>query len=161
MAGLFRGALLYAMVGEISARWTFLEQLLDSCIATLADLSPDLTACISAQMMGHTPRCLTIKAIARWRGLPDIEKAAEKLSRKLFDVVELRNLAIHDRILIETKEQKPYRSHQMSKKELHYGLKPFDEEEFKRALVLIEDRRKECANLLTLIREQVYDYSEP
>jgi hypothetical protein len=147
------------MVGEISMRWSFLEQLLDSCIATLADTGAEITACITAQMMGHSPRCLTIKAIAHWRGLPDIEKAVEKLNNKLFEVAELRNRAIHDQILIESKEQKPYRSHRMSKKELHYGLKPFDEAEFKHALSLIEERRKDCANLLMLIRERVYDYS--
>src|SRR5437868_3372931 len=66
---------LYAMVGEISMRWSFLEQLLDASISALADIGPEITACITAQMMGHAPRCLTIKALAHWRGLPDIVKS--------------------------------------------------------------------------------------
>jgi hypothetical protein len=149
---------LYALVGEISMRWSFIESLLDACIGTLADISPEITACITAQMMGHVPRCLTIKALANWRGLPDIEDAATKLQNKLFEVSELRNRAIHDRLLIETREQRPFREHRMSKKELHYGLLPVDPQDLEKTLTKIDDRRKDCAKLFSLIREQVYDY---
>ena len=139
-------------------RWTFLEELLDICIATMADLDPEIVACFTAQMMGHVPRCLTIKALARYRGLPEIEGAAESLRNKLFDVSELRNRAIHDRLLIDTKSRKPFKEHRMSKKELLYGLQPFDKKELERALTLIENRQKDCVNLLSLIRAQVYEY---
>jgi hypothetical protein len=124
----------------------------------LADIGSEITACITAQMMGHGPRCLTIKAIAHWRGLPEVETAAERLYGTLFEASELRNRAIHDRLLIETKKKGTFRNHRMSKKELHYGLKPFDTAEFERALALIESRKKDCTNLLLMIREQVYEY---
>jgi hypothetical protein len=150
---------LYAAIGEISERWAFIEVLLDGCIATLADVGSEITACITAQMMGHVPRCLTIKALARWRGLPDIEKAAEKLQNKLFEASELRNRAIHDLLLIEQTEKAPFKDHRMSKRALIYGLLPFDEEEFSRALVLIDERRQDCVDLHKLIREQVYVYT--
>ena len=149
---------LYALVGEISMRWSFLEELLDIGISVIADLDQVMTACFTAQMMGHAPRCLTIKAIAHWRGLPDIEKAVVTLQNKMFEVSELRNRAIHDRLLIEQKEQVTFRDHRMSKKELHYGLKEFDRAELERTLSLIDDRRIDCSNLLKLIRSQVYEY---
>ena len=142
-------------------RWAFIEEILDSCIAALADTGPEITACITAQMMGHAPRCLTIKAIARWRGLPDVEKLADRLQGLLFETAELRNRAIHDQLLIETRTKSFFRNHRMSKKELHYGLKAFDRTEFDRALKLIEARRVDCVTLLNLIRDQVYEYYEP
>jgi hypothetical protein len=149
---------LYALVGEISMRWSFLEELLDICIATMADQDPEITACFTAQMMGHAPRCLTIRALARWRGLPEIEEAAESLKNKLFEISDIRNRAIHDRLLIDTKSRKPFKEHRMSKKELLYGLQPFDKKELERALTLIESRRKDCVKLLSLINDQVYEY---
>lgn len=148
---------LYALVGEISMRWSFLEELLDTGIGTLAGIDAEITACITAQMMGHAPRCLTIIALAHWRGMPDVEEATKKLMSKLFEVSELRNRAIHDRLLIETKNQKTFRNHRMAKGQLRYGLSEFDSKELERVLSIIEDRRKECAGLVNLIREQVYE----
>jgi hypothetical protein len=148
----------YALVGEISMRWSFVEQLLDFCIGTLADTEPQITTCITAQMMGHVPRCLTIRALAHWRGLSEVEDAAVRLQNKLHEASELRNRAIHDRILIKTDTKATYKDHRMSKKELHYGLKEFDKSELEQALQLIDQRRIDCSNLHTKIREQVYDY---
>src|SRR6185437_6922065 len=145
---------LYALIGEIASRWSFIELQLDACIATLADLGPEITACITAQMMGHMPRCLTIKAIAHWRGLPEIVKAAEALQNKLHEASEFRNRAIHDRLLIETKSEGAFKDHRMSKKELHYGLKEFDKGQMTRAIELIDKRSGDCSSLLLLIREQ-------
>ena len=119
---------------------------------------PAITACITAQLMGQSPRCLTIKALARWRGLPEIEKATDKLQKLLFEASERRNRAIHDLLLIETKTKATFKEHRMSKKELHYGLKEFDDSELNRAIDLIEKRRIDCANLHTMIREDVYVY---
>jgi hypothetical protein len=139
-------------------RWSFIEELLDGCIGTLADTQPQITACITAQMMGHVPRCLTIKALSHWRGLSEIKKDAEHLKNVLHEASELRNRAIHDRILIESREKATFKSHRMSKTDLLYGLQPFDTAEFKRAIKLIDARRQDCADLDRKIREQVYDY---
>jgi hypothetical protein len=106
---------LYALIGEVSMAWSHIEQMLDACISTLADVEAAMTACFTAQMMGHNPRCLTIIALAHWRGLPDVEKAAEKLRKNLFDAALDRNRAIHDILLLESRTQKPYKSHQMAK----------------------------------------------
>jgi hypothetical protein len=130
---------------------------LDICIRTLADTDPAVTACITAQMMGHGPRCLTIKALAHWRGLSEIEKAMEGLHNALYEASERRNRAIHDLLLIETKTNATFKDHRMSKKELHYGLKEFDMPELKRTLTLITKIGTDCINLLKLIREEVYE----
>ena len=148
----------YALLGQITMRWSSLEELLDNCIGTLADTHPAITACITAQMMGHAPRCLTIKALAHWRGLLEIEEATHSLQNALFDASELRNRAIHDRLLIESKTKSTFKSHRMSKKELHYGLKQFDDSELKNALNLIEQRRMDCVRLHTRICNEVYEY---
>jgi hypothetical protein len=148
----------YAMIGQITTRWSFVEDMLDHCIGTLADTEPAITACITAQMMGHVPRCLTIKALAHWRGLSEIEKATDRLQNALFEASELRNRAIHDMLMIETKTKTVFKNHRMSKKELHYGLKQFDDSEFKRTIDIIEKRNADCVTLHTTIREDVYEY---
>jgi len=139
-------------------KWSNLERLLDVCITVLADMDEEIAVCFTAQMMGHSPRCLTIKALAHWRRLPDIEKAVGQLQNKLFEASELRNRAIHDLMLIESKKQTAFKNHRMSKKELHYGLKEFDVVELERALAMMDQRRTDCAKLLDLIRAQVYEY---
>jgi hypothetical protein len=140
-------------------RWSSLEEILDRCIGILADINePAITACVTAQMMGHVPRCLTIKALARWRGLAKIEKVMDGLLNALFEASELRNRAIHDQLLIETKTQAIVKQHRMSKKELSYGLKQFDDVELKRAIGLIDKRRNDCFNLYEQICEDVYEY---
>jgi hypothetical protein len=108
----------YTLIGQITMRWSSLEERLDNCIGALADTEAAITACITAQMMGHIPRCLTIKALARWRGLSEIEKATDGLQNALFEASELRNRAIHDLILVETKTKAIVKNHRMSKKEL-------------------------------------------
>jgi hypothetical protein len=148
----------YLMIGQITMEWSFLEEILDNCIGTLADTAPAITACITAQMMGHAPRCLTIKALAHWRGLLDVEKATDGLQNALFEASELRNRAIHDRLLIEPTSMATFKEHSMSKKELHYGLKPFDSSELKRAIALIKKRQADCLNLYKNILDDVYEY---
>jgi hypothetical protein len=149
---------IYAMIGEIAMRWSFIEELLDHCIGMLADTGPEITACITAQMIGHTPRCLSIRALAHWRVLPDIEKEAARLQQTLFDASDLRNRAVHDRLLIETKEKTLFKMRRMSKKELDYRLKEFDEKEFSRAIQIIESRRIDCAKLSAMIHNQVCEF---
>lgn len=149
---------IYLLIGQITMRWSNIEDFLDRCIGTLADTDRAITACITAQMTGHRPRCFTIKALARWRGLLEIEKATGKLENALFEASERRNRAIHDLLLIETKTKATFKDHRMSKKELLYGLKEFDVEELKHTIDLIKKRGVDCINLLKLIREDVYEY---
>jgi hypothetical protein len=148
----------YALIGQITMRWSSVEERLDNCITALADTDHAITACITAQMMGHVPRCLTIKALAHWWGLLEIEKAMDGLQNALFEASELRNRAIHDLILIEEKTKAIIKNHRMSKKELHYGLKKFDDAELQRTIDLIEKRRIDCITLYERICEEAYEY---
>ena len=149
---------LYSLIGQVAMSWSRIEQALDSCIGTLADIDAAITACITAQMMGHAPRCLTIKALAHWRGLPEIEEAAEKLQHVLFVSADLRNRAIHDQLLIERETKGAFKNHRMSKKDLQFGLKEFDDAELRQALQMMDSRLRDCSKLHSLIREQVYVY---
>lgn len=153
-----RGHLIYALVGQIAMEWTSLEELLDVCIGVLANHEQAaITACITAQMTGHVPRCLTIKALAQWRGLTEIVRATERLQNGLFEVSELRNRAIHDRIFIELKQKAAFKDHRMAKKELIYGLHEFDQAKLDHTVELIRQHHRYCHQLLNLIREQVYE----
>ena len=143
------GNRIYALIGQIAMEWTLIENVLDDCIALIVDVNIQIAACITAQMMGHAaPRCLTIKALAHWRGLPEIAKAAERLQNGLFEAADRRNRAIHDRTLIETKERTAFKDHRMSKNELLFGLKEFDVGEFEKAIALIQRRRDDVVKLL-------------
>jgi hypothetical protein len=148
----------YPLIGQISARWAHLEQALDFCIGTLADIQDPITSCITAQMMGHVPRCLTIKALAHWRGLPEIVKDTDILQNSLHDVSERRNRAIHDIFLVQESDGRLAKSHRMSKKELEHGLKDFDESDLRETISRIDVKINECHLLLLKIRDQVYLY---
>jgi hypothetical protein len=148
----------YALIGQITMWWSFIEMTLDSGIGTLADTDPAITACKTAQMMGHAPRCLTIRALAHWRGLSEIEKETNGLQNALFEASEFRNRAIHDLLYIETRTNATFKAHRMSKKSLYYGLKEFDMSELKHALNLIKKRVTDCNALLKKISEEVYEY---
>ena len=146
----------YALVGQISARWTWLEQVLDFCIGRLADIQDPIVACVTAQMMGHAPRCLTIKALAHWRGLAEIEDEAERLNNELYRASEKRNRAIHDRFVVQESDGRLAKNHRMSKKQLHYGIKEFDQTELNQALAQIELKINHCHQLLKMIEDQAY-----
>ncbi len=153
-----RGHILYALVGQIAMEWTSLEEMLNSCIGVLANHThAPITACITAQMIGHNPRCLTIKALAQWRGLTEIARETERLRNKLFEVSEQRNRAIHDRILIESEEKTAFKDHRMSKGELHYGLREFDQKKLEQTIEAIRHHHRLCMALLNSIRDQVYE----
>jgi hypothetical protein len=149
---------IYSLIGRIAMEWAIIENTLDGCISQLADTSSEITACLTAQLMGHAPRCLTIKALAHWRGLPEIEKDVEQLSNRLSEASDLRNRAIHDRIMIESKGKTPFRDSRMSRKELIYGLKEFNTEIFEGTIDFIRRRQQDCVKLSNKISEQVYEY---
>jgi len=131
----------YSLVGQIAMEWTLLEQILDGCIAQLADAHATVTACFTAQMIGHVPRCLTIKALARYRGLIEIEQSAEQLKNVLSEAAELRNRAVHDRVLVESKSKSHFKDHRISKRELKFGLKEIDLGTLEVAIDLIKRRQ--------------------
>jgi hypothetical protein len=60
--------------------------------------------------------------------------------------------------MVEEKTKAIVKNHRMSKKEIHYGLKQFDDSEFKRTIKLIENRRIDCITLYERICEEVYEY---
>ena len=148
----------FALVGRISAAWIRVEQALDFCIGALADIEDPITACITAQMMGHAPRCLSIKALAHWRGLTEVEEFVATLNNELFDAADRRNRAIHDKFLVHGLDEKLFKDHRMSKKELHYGLKEYDYTELNKSISIIEQKLAKCHKLLEMIRDKVYFY---
>lgn len=152
------GHTIYALIGQISMEWALVEDILDSCLTALAAHEHvPITHCFTSQMMGHSPRCLSIKALAHWRGFPEIEEAAQSLMNALYDASERRNRAIHDVIYLEHKNKAPYKSHRMSKKESYYGLKEFDVSYYEETIGMIRRRRADCQNLLNLIRSSAYE----
>jgi hypothetical protein len=152
------GHKIYSLIGQIAMEWAFVETVLDAAIKHLADTSSEVTACFTAQMMGHVPRCLTIRALAHWRGLQEIDEAAERLQNALHEASELRNRAIHDALMIESKTNVVYKEHKMSKKERTFGLKEFDLAKLEESIVLIKRRQQDCSKLNSMVLDQVYEY---
>jgi len=148
----------YSAVGRISAKWARIEDILDLCIGALADIQGPVTSCITAQMMGHTPRCLTIKALAHWRELPEIEKDVERLRNELHEVSELRNRAIHDIFVVQKSDGALAINHKMSKKELLYGIKTINVSDLETIIKQIDARIIKCAALHRKINDQAIVY---
>ncbi|QIE55967.1 hypothetical protein G5B40_11185 [Pikeienuella piscinae] len=89
---------LYAMVGRVVSEWAHLEHVLDQTIWTLlSNAAREETACITAQIMGVRPRCLTIISLSEAHGIkPETVKKVRKLMADSFKVSDLRNRWVHD-----------------------------------------------------------------
>jgi len=125
----------YALIGQISSDWARIEAILDIIIWNLAEVEPHRGACITAQLMGIRPRCLTVLALGTYHGLhKDVLKSVKTFMHESIQPSDDRNRAVHDAWYLEvlTKEVAQFRS--MPKDELVYGFVQKSEDELKTTL---------------------------
>jgi hypothetical protein len=115
----------YSYIGRIASDWARIEHTLDNIIWELANLDPSSGACITAQLMGVRPRCLTILALAAHRGMPkELIERTTNFMNKSGPVSDDRNRVIHDPWYLEKVSKTPAQLRSMPKGELVYGYVP-------------------------------------
>jgi hypothetical protein len=101
-------------------------------------------ACITAQLMGATPRFNAIIALLTMRSKHEPEfakliKKANALLQRSYEVAELRNRIVHDPWFVEERSRQTAQLRMMPRKELHYGLKPIGRQHVRTALANIAE----------------------
>jgi hypothetical protein len=149
---------IYALVGRIASAWARLEHTLDYAIWELSGLDQHTGACLTAQMLGHRPRCEALIALCSRRKLPtDLVKQVGSLRGSLYDVSGPRNRAIHDPWVEitswssdgDTTQTGQFRS--MDAKELKFGAHPAETESLTKTLVKIQNKTRDCESLCKAI----------
>ncbi len=145
---------IYGLVGQVASDWAGLEHVLDIIIWNLAEVQPHLGACLTAQMMGHAPRCDAIIALATYRKFPpDLIDEVDNFKNSLFSVSNPRNRIIHDPwIAIATADSEgrsvesgQYKS--MARKELKCGANKADIDAIQKLIEKIQQKRDDASEL--------------
>lgn len=147
---------LYALVGRVASEWSHLEHILDAIIWELARIPPNVSACITAQILGAYPRFLTIIALGTMRGLsPTTLDRIKSVQGAVSRAQEERNRAIHDPWYIEVGSGQPAQFKSMPKSALVYGYQDIDEQAIKQTIETIKQRAADAASLRQLISAEL------
>ncbi len=108
---------IFSLVGQVSSEFARLEHTLDTAIWALAELEPPLGACLTAQIIGVRPRCLTIIALLSHRGFKsDKVKKIRKFMEKTSSLSDDRNRLVHDPWFLDKIVSTPKQLRTMPKK---------------------------------------------
>jgi hypothetical protein len=147
---------LYALIGRVASEWAHLEHFLDLIIWEMSGTDPVRGSCITAQLMGATPRYNTIIALCTAMKLSDkILGDVDELRRKSYDVQELRNRIIHDPwyVVIGTGKTAQFRS--MPRSDLIHGFKDIDINEINNIFPRIHRRIEMARDLRIAISAEI------
>lgn len=117
---------IYSLVGRVCSEWAHLEHILDETIWDLAEINPERGACITAQLIGHRPRRLTIIALTAHLKLERNTGKVEAFMNKLSNLAEDRNRIVHDPWYQYTGTDKTGQFRSMDRRELEFGIKEID-----------------------------------
>lgn len=161
---------IYSFVGRVASEWARLEHFLDAIIWDLAELEHAAGACITAQMIGATPRYRTIiaqltlrtKADERWNKY--IGKI-NGLMNSTYDPQDRRNRIVHDPwyvtfergpgLLSRMLSEKPAQFKSMPQKTLQFGIVEIDVTEIEKTSTDIKKLSERAEQLLTEISAQL------
>jgi hypothetical protein len=145
---------IYKLIGRVVSDWSYLEHRLDQIIWEFLGLSPALGACMTGQMMGHSPRYNTIIALIAHHKLgKTLRNYAYSQMGSVSNVSEERNRVVHDPWFTDTLERGTYRLKKMSRKDLTFGYHRYsDEKEILALLDKIKDRIDGVGRLEVKIR---------
>jgi hypothetical protein len=152
---------IYSLVGQVASDWAYLEHTLDLIVWQLAGIDQRKGACITAQVMGHGPRCDTIIALGSIAGLSShILKRVDALKGRLFATATSRNRIIHDPWIkisetgLAGTSERPGQYKSMARKILKFGADPSQIDDIEKTIAAIRGHRRECSELRNeIIRE--------
>jgi hypothetical protein len=152
---------IYHLVGRVAAEWARLEHSLDRIIWGLASLNPASGACITAQIMGASPRYITIESQLTHESQgndvlkPFIKKIRSLSGMKHLRLSNARNRIVHDPWYVRTSDGQTAQRRSMPKDDRIYGLLDRDKNDIEdtiREIIAqterIEDFRRDLARAL-------------
>ncbi len=161
---------IYALVGQVASEWAHLEHFLDLIIWELAGVPDREGACITAQLMGASPRYRTIIAqlTLRSKQHPKFERFITKvnsLNGQTYDPQERRNRIIHDPwyvtfddgpgLLTAVLSEKPGQFKSMPAKDLRFGIEDVDLNDIGKTLTDIKLLAEKVGKLRSEILDEI------
>jgi hypothetical protein len=140
----------YTLIGRVASEWSRFEHTLDLIICDLANIEPEKGACITAQIMGATPRLRVIITQLKQINTEESRSLADEFSQlmnKCYDVAEHRNRLIHDAWYQYTASGDPGQFRSMSFKDPKYGIFQVDMDHIAETLARIGRRQESAASL--------------
>ena len=133
----------YALVGRVAAEWSQLEHILDLTIWELMGGDKQISACVTAQIMGVGPRCNAIKTLGSARGLSDVLlKPFRTLRGDAYPIADKRARIVHDPWFLEVYTAQPSQFRAMPTSDPRYGIHPVSEEFIGQTLGQIRELQK-------------------
>jgi hypothetical protein len=135
---------IYRLVGLVAATWAHFERGLDSIIGHLLPEESSLyPSCITAQLIGATPRFNAIIALLTMRSQYDPEfapliKKTKAILNKSYEIAEERNRIIHDPWYVESRSRQPFQWRTMPRKDLCWAFKPVSRQDVEKTLIRID-----------------------
>lgn len=130
---------IFAEMGLLASDWAMLEFEVNELIWQLANVTPVLGACVTAQIFNINNRLLAVISLMRVRGFD--EKFVDEINRFMSNVrdpAEARNRVIHDPVIVNVA------SNSLARLEITAQRKP----KFEAALISFADLRKTRADIL-------------
>jgi hypothetical protein len=143
---------IHSLVGQVAAKWSEVEHVLDHAIWRLAKIDDNTGACLTAQILGSGNRITAILALCHHRKIdPTLIKKLRSLSGKILVSQNLRNRILHDAWYIEEPNEEPRQFKSMAKGEFLFGFHPVDEAFLNKVLAEMQKRLDEINKFLTAI----------
>jgi hypothetical protein len=156
---------IYQIVGQVASEWAHLEHTLDTLIWRLAGVAQADGACITAQLMGATPRYRTLIAQLTQRTKSERRferfiKLVSALMYKTYDIQEQRNRIIHDPWYAEPVASlvgygAPAQFKSMPSKGLDFGIADINIESTKQTLAHIKELSAKAQKLTSDIIDEL------
>jgi hypothetical protein len=153
---------IFSIVGQVASEWAHLEHILDLIIWDLAAIEHPEGACITAQLMGVTPRYRTLIAQLTHRSKKQnqFSKFISKVNTLMgssYEPQKHRNRIIHDPwyvifdpgpgLLTRPLSEEPAQFKSMPSKNLTFGIERADLEQIKKTLADIKGLAAKAENL--------------
>lgn len=139
---------IYAQVGLVAGRWSYVENVLDNIIWNLIGRDHTLTACLTGQFSGTFPRHNAIIAILKARGVltTELQKRIHSERGSCNNTSAKRNRIVHDPWFLEIGgEVGAHKS--WPKEDLRYGIRKIPQSDIDDALKSINERMTEAVQL--------------
>ncbi len=114
----------YAMVGLVASNWAYFEAVIDDWTLRLAEIEPNIGACLTAQIAGSGRKMDAFISLLRLLkvGAPTADEW-DKFAKRVAGLAEQRNRAIHDPWFLHDPE-KPKRLEVTARRKLRNEMVP-------------------------------------
>jgi hypothetical protein len=130
-----QSGIIFEHIGRLASDWATIELLVNDCIWKLADVTPVLGACVTAQIFTINNRLMALISLMKLRGFPEeFIKEMNQFSDSLRGPSEKRNRAIHDPVFVAPETGDVGRLEITAQRKPVLEMKPVSED------ILLEDR---------------------